>query len=102
MELMIVVAIIGILAAISIPSYNNYIAKTANNSCQSEIYAYTKVAAIAIYENTTIPNYTPSRCNAITGTISDSNSTFTTTAIPPGGSRIITCSIASANCTIAP
>lgn len=40
-ELMIVVAIIGMLAAIAIPSYQNYTRKAANQACMIETKTYT-------------------------------------------------------------
>jgi|SRR5690554_139483 len=36
-ELLIVVAIIGVLAAIAIPQYNNYLDRSAYSACQAEL-----------------------------------------------------------------
>ena len=46
-ELMIVVAIIAILAAIALPAYNNYRIRSAEGACQAEIKAYMNSAVAA-------------------------------------------------------
>jgi len=43
-ELMIVVAIIGIVASIAIPSYRGYTIRSANHACLGEVKAYTHTA----------------------------------------------------------
>ncbi len=52
-ELMIVVAIIGILAAIAIPAYQDYTKKGAENACGMELKAYANAALITLHEGGT-------------------------------------------------
>lgn len=51
-ELMIVVAIIGILAAIAIPAYSDYIAKTRVSDCPGSSAAIKTNVALAIQDGT--------------------------------------------------
>ena len=47
-ELMIVVATIGVLAAIAIPAYRSYVAEAQNNACLSEVKRYSIQVYLAI------------------------------------------------------
>jgi|26BtaG_2_1085354.scaffolds.fasta_scaffold15888_2 type IV pilus assembly protein PilA len=69
-ELMIVVAIIGILAAIAIPAYQNYTKRSSDNACLAE----TKGAANKVFLELNDPNgatfnasddLTASACNEV-------------------------------------
>jgi type IV pilus assembly protein PilA len=61
-ELMIVVAIIAILAAIALPAYNNYRIRAAENACLSEAKAYANSWLAASVNDMTIPEWAPSAC----------------------------------------
>ena len=51
-ELMIVVAIIGILAAIAIPAYQNYTRKSADTSCLAETKSYANLLYVYLSDPT--------------------------------------------------
>lgn len=51
-ELMIVVAIIAILAAIALPQYRNYTQRSANAACLAEAKAYMTTAIVELADYT--------------------------------------------------
>lgn len=66
-ELMIVVAILAILAAIALPAYTNYRVRSAESACMSEAKAYAHTALADLYSNSTPEPPVKGACNTITG-----------------------------------
>ena len=64
-ELMIVVAIIGILAAVAIPGYQSYVIKSANRACLSEIKAYANKSLTNFSDGIAIDTPPSSACTEI-------------------------------------
>lgn len=82
-ELMIVVAIIGILAAIAVPSYQNYTVKSANRACLIEVKAYSNKLLYELNQNSGVPAVSIGACQSITGQAGMTLATLgTITAVP--------------------
>ena len=67
-ELMIVVAIIGILAAIAIPAYQGYTVKSANNACLDEASNYIRTVVTDASLSTAPKAYVASACASVVPT----------------------------------
>ena len=70
-ELMIVVAIIGILAAIAIPAYQGYTEKAGNKACLGEAKGVANAMLIAYSEQETMVAPTWKACSNVAGDLTE-------------------------------
>ena len=110
-ELMIVVAIIGILAAIAIPAYQNYTKKSRDGACMSEVKGFANnLYTWAVDPNRVVadkPTFVATKnCASLTGdtNIKDATTLGKISAVPVEGTGgTIDCDLANgASCAVVP
>ena len=107
-ELMIVVAIIAILAAIALPQYRNYTQRSANGACLAEAKAYMGAAVANLANDRTAPAHAAKACGAITIPTTTGYNTGASVvfAAPTKGNATIKqdtkCNVGSGSCDLLP
>ncbi|WP_305080478.1 prepilin-type N-terminal cleavage/methylation domain-containing protein [Methylophilus sp. Leaf408] len=100
-ELMIVVAIIGILASVAIPAYTDYIREAHDGACLSEATAYSKRAYSQLSLGRVVTDYVANNCSAVTAPTTITGTTLSFTPVNGTPSRTVSCNLESAGaCTL--
>jgi len=102
-ELMIVVAIIGILAAVALPAYRAYTVRSANTACLAEARAYMGAVVSNLANNHAAPVFQPSACASISATPVFADYTGGTAidfAVRPPGDHDSRCNASTATCAL--
>ena len=109
-ELMIVVAIIAILAAIALPQYRDYLQRSANGACLAEANAFMHTASADMASNRNSPAFVPSACTSgpagpLTPADWIGNSAIQFVPETRGTAAVVkntTCSAGTGSCSLAP
>lgn len=97
-ELMVVVAIIGILASIALPTYNNYRVTAAENACLAEMRSYAGMSFAILQNNDAVVPAPRSACeSAEDATVVGVNITGEPRA---PGQRGVICDMNSGSCVL--
>ena len=98
-ELMIAIAIVGILSSIAIPAYKEYTLDSANKACLAEVSAHVRAGFVFVHEGDQAYSIgSHKRCESLPG-FDKSTTSITVKAFSPGNATI-NCNTKSASCKI--